>query len=83
MYEQFIDFDRIFNLAQKHTEELMKLGFDISDPSCVTELEWVANKYPELTERCNDALLNLIQKQLVVTSADAGNKYSEHDLGDF
>lgn len=38
MYEQLIDFDGIFNFAQKHTEELIKLGFDISDPSCVTEL---------------------------------------------
>jgi hypothetical protein len=34
MYEEFIDFEGIFSLAFKHTEELIDLGFDISDPAC-------------------------------------------------
>lgn len=57
MPEPFVDIDAIFNLAVKETEELMKLGFDISDPCAVTSLEWSANKYPEIAEKCNNALL--------------------------
>ncbi|MBD2690416.1 hypothetical protein [Anabaena catenula] len=83
MYEKFIDFDGIFNLAFKHSEELIDLGFDISDPAGVTELEWIGNKYPELTERCNQALLELIEKQAKSTSVFAGLGYSDNNLHSF
>jgi len=83
MYEEFIDFEGIFSLAFNHTEELIDLGFDISDPAGVTELEWIANKYPELTERCNKALLELIQKQAKATHVFVGVGYSESNLHSF
>jgi hypothetical protein len=63
MSEPFVDLDAIFNLAFEETEELIKLGFDISDPCVVASLGWYANKYPEIAERCNNALLELIDKQ--------------------
>jgi hypothetical protein len=83
MYEEFIDFDGIFNLAFKHTEKLIYLGFDISDPAGVTELGWIGNKYPELTERCNQALLELIEKQAKSTPVCFGAEYSDNDLHSF
>ncbi len=63
MSEPFVDLDAIFNLAVHETQELMKHGFDLSDPCFVTSLEWYANKYPEIADRCNQALLELIDKQ--------------------
>ncbi|QYX31638.1 hypothetical protein [Sphaerospermopsis torques-reginae] len=84
MYEEFIDFEGIFNLALQHTEELVNLGIDISDPSGVTELEWIANKYPEIAERCNEALLELIKKQANTTPpALVSAGYSDQDLPSF
>ncbi|BAZ32462.1 hypothetical protein NIES4074_49680 [Cylindrospermum sp. NIES-4074] len=83
MYEQFIDFEGIFNLAFKHTEELIELGFDISDPCGVTELEWTANKYPEIAERCNNALLELIEKQAKLNPNLGKIIYSDDDLDSF
>jgi hypothetical protein len=83
MHQQFIDFEGIFNLAFKHTEELIELGFDISDPSGVTELEWIANKYPELTERCNNALLELIKKQAATNPVFVSAGYSDNNLDSF
>ncbi len=83
MYEQFVDFEGIFNLALKHTEELIELGFDISDSCGVTELEWIANKYPELTERCNKALLELIDKQDAITPTFVAAGYSDSNLDIF
>lgn len=65
MSEPFVDLDAIFNLAVKETEELIKFGIDLSDPCVVTSLGWYANKYPEIAERCNNALLELIDKQAV------------------
>ncbi|KYC42888.1 amino acid adenylation protein [Scytonema hofmannii PCC 7110] len=41
----------------------MKYGIDLSDPCVVTSLGWYANKYPEIAERCNQALLELIDMQ--------------------
>ncbi|MBD2388248.1 amino acid adenylation protein [Cylindrospermum sp. FACHB-282] len=49
----------------------------------MTELEWIANQYPELTERCNNALLELIKKQAATTPAFVGAGYSENDLDSF
>jgi hypothetical protein len=63
MSEPFVNLDAIFNLAVQETEELVEHGFDLSDPCVVTSLEWYANKYPEIAERCNQALLELIDKQ--------------------
>ncbi|BAZ83318.1 hypothetical protein PN497_18530 [Sphaerospermopsis kisseleviana CS-549] len=83
MYEEFIDFEGIFNLALQHTEELINMGIDISDPSGVTELEWIANKYPEIAERCNEALLELVEKQTNTIPAFVGAGYSDHDLPSF
>ncbi|WP_242045485.1 MULTISPECIES: hypothetical protein [unclassified Calothrix] len=83
MSEPFVDLDAIFNLAVEETEELMKLGFDISDPCVVTSLGWYANKYPEIAERCNDALLELIEKQAATTPALVGAAYSDNDLDAF
>lgn len=82
MYEQLINFEEIFNLALKHTEQLIELGFDLSDPSGVTELELVANQYPELTERCNHALLELIKKQ-GASPALVSAGYLDNDLDSF
>lgn len=50
MSEPFIDFDAIFNLALKETEDGMKLGFYISEPCLVTPLESYVNKYPKIAE---------------------------------
>ncbi|OUL29743.1 amino acid adenylation protein [Nostoc sp. T09] len=61
----------------------MKLGFDISDSCAVTSLEWYANKYPEIAERCNNALLELIEKQSAATPAFVGTTYSDNDLDNF
>ncbi len=33
----------------------------------VTSLEWYANKYPEIAELCNNALMELIDKQAATT----------------
>jgi hypothetical protein len=52
-------------------------------PAGVTELEWIANKYPELTDRCNKALLELIQKQAKSTHVFVGVGYSESNLHSF
>ncbi|GAA6621881.1 amino acid adenylation protein [Scytonema sp. NUACC26] len=63
MSEFFVDLDAVFNLAVQETEELVKHGIDVSDPCVVTSLGWYANKYQEIAERCNSALLELIDKQ--------------------
>jgi hypothetical protein len=83
MPEPFVDLDAIFHLAVKETEELIKLGFDISDPCAVTSLEWYANKYPEIAERCNNALLELIDKQTATNPAFVGTVYSDNNLDAF
>ncbi|MFK0734076.1 MAG: hypothetical protein ACFKPT_18985 [Gloeotrichia echinulata GP01] len=83
MSQPFVDLEAIFHLAVKETEQLIELGFDISDPCVVTSLGWYANKYPELTERCNNALLELIDKQADATPAFVGAGYSDNDLDSF
>lgn len=83
MSEPFVDFNAIFNLALKETEELMQLGFDISDPCAVTSLEWYANKYPKIVEKCNNALLELIEKQAAATPEFVGTAYSNNNLDSF
>ncbi|NEU77233.1 amino acid adenylation protein [Hassallia byssoidea VB512170] len=61
----------------------MKLGFDISEPCLVTSLGWYANKYPEIAERCNKALLELIDKQAATTPPELVAAYSEIDMDGF
>ncbi|BAZ14474.1 hypothetical protein NIES4071_63180 [Calothrix sp. NIES-4071] len=62
-YSKFVDLDGIFNLALEERQELLELGYDLRDNSCITSLEWYAGKYPEIAERCNKALSELIEKQ--------------------
>ena len=63
MSEPFVDLEAVFTHAVKETQEMIKYGFDLSDPCIVTPLGWYANKYPEIAERCNNALMELIEKQ--------------------
>ena len=82
MYEYYVR--KVENVVDGDTiDVLIDLGFDISDPAGVTELEWIANKYPELTERCNKALLELIQKQAKATHVFVGVGYQNSDLYNF
>jgi hypothetical protein len=80
MSEPFVDLNAICNLAIKETEELIKLAFDISDPCIVTPLVWYVNKYSEIAEHCNEALLELIDNQSVSTPAFVGPGYYDSDL---
>lgn len=83
-YCDFVDLDGIFNLALTETQELIELGYDISDPTCVTSLEWYAGKYPEIAERCNNALRELIEKQALISPELATNVYDRYpDLHSF
>lgn len=66
MSEPFVDLDAIFNLAVEQTEQMLGHGLYLTDPNIVTPLGWYANKYPEIAERCNDALMALIDKQAVM-----------------
>ena len=75
---KLVDLDGIFNLALKETQELIELGYDISDPSFITSLEWYAGKYPEIAERWNDALRELIEKQAVMYPELATNVYDRY-----
>ncbi|MDZ7958186.1 MAG: amino acid adenylation protein [Aulosira sp. DedQUE10] len=43
----------------------------------------IANKYPEIAERCNNSLLELIDKQVATTPAFFGAAYSDNDLDSF
>ncbi|RUT06574.1 hypothetical protein DSM106972_028310 [Dulcicalothrix desertica PCC 7102] len=78
MSENLVNLDGIFNLALKETQELIELGYDISDPSFVTSLEWYAGKYPEIAERCNNTLRELIEKQAVMYP-ELANAYYDID----
>lgn len=67
MAESLVNLDGIFNLALEETTQLIEHGLDISDPCIVTSLEWYANKYPD-AERCNNALMKLLEKQALTYS---------------
>lgn len=77
-YSQFVDLDGIFNLALQETQELLELGFDLRDNSFITSLEWYAGKYPEIAERCNNALRELIEKQALISPELATNVYDRY-----
>jgi hypothetical protein len=60
---KFVDLDGIFNYAVEQTEQMLEHGLYLTEPCLVTPLGWYANKYPEIAERCNNALMELIKKQ--------------------
>jgi hypothetical protein len=69
MSEPFVDLEAVFNYALQETQKMIEFGFnDLSDPCIVTPLGWYANKYPEIAERCNNALMKLIDKQALTYS---------------
>jgi hypothetical protein len=68
MREELIDLEIIFKQALEETKQMMQLGIDINEPCVVTSLEWYANKYPEIAERCNNVLMELIEKQALIYS---------------
>ncbi|BDA67631.1 hypothetical protein RIVM261_070160 [Rivularia sp. IAM M-261] len=39
---------------------------------------WYAGKYPEIAERCNDALTELIEKQALISPELATNVYDRY-----
>lgn len=49
--------------AKQETLAMIDQGIDISDRCVVTPLEWTANQYPEIAERCNQCLMDLITEQ--------------------
>lgn len=82
MSEPFVDLEGIFNQAVKETEEMLGHGFDLTEPCLVTPLGWYANKYPEIADRCNDALMALIDKQYIMYP-ELRNAHYEIDLDSF
>ncbi len=57
-------FEQLITSAQ--TETMIKQNIDISDPCLITPLEELANQYPEIAEKCNQILLELIKQQMTV-----------------
>ncbi|MEA5600363.1 hypothetical protein [Nostoc sp. UHCC 0252] len=49
--------------AIEETIQMMKMGVDISDPLVITPVGWIAQKYPEISEYCNQILTELVEKQ--------------------
>ena len=49
--------------AIEETIQMMKMGVDISDPLVITPMGWIAQKYPEISEYCNQILTELVEKQ--------------------
>jgi hypothetical protein len=82
MSEPFVDLDAIFNLAMEQTEQMLEHGLYLTDPNIVTPLGWYANKYPEIADRCNDALMALIDKQAAMYP-ELLNPHYEIDLDSF
>jgi hypothetical protein len=66
MSEPYVDLDGILAHAVKETEEMLEHGLYLTDPNIITPLGWYANKYPEIADRCNNALMALIDKQAVM-----------------
>lgn len=66
MPEPFVDLDSIFNYALEQTEQMLEHGLYLTDPNIIAPLGWYANKYPEISNRCNDALMALIEKQAMM-----------------
>jgi hypothetical protein len=73
MREELIDLEIIFKQALEETKQMIQLGIDINEPCVVTSLEWYANKYPEIAERCNNVLMELVEKQTLIYSTFAAD----------
>ncbi|MHC5609793.1 MAG: hypothetical protein ACYTXA_01820 [Nostoc sp.] len=43
--------------------QLMKMGVDISDSLVIIPVGWIAQKYSEISEFCNQILTELVEKQ--------------------
>jgi L-ribulose-5-phosphate 3-epimerase UlaE len=63
-----INLENLLKEAKQETFLMIENGIDISDNSIITPLEWTANQYPEIAERCNQCLIELIQEQMSLTS---------------
>ena len=59
-----INLENLLKEARQETLLMIKNGIDISDNSIITPLEWTANQYPEIAERCNQYLIELIEEQM-------------------
>lgn len=58
-----INLENCLEEAKQETLAMILQGIDISDRSVVTPLEWTANQYPEIAERCNQCLMELMTEQ--------------------
>ena len=63
-----INLENLLKEAKQETILMIKNGIDIRDHSIITPLEWTANQYPEIAERCNQCLIELIDEQMSLTS---------------
>jgi|GEM_PF-2287343 len=59
-----INLENLLKEARVETLLMIESGIDISDKSIITPLEWTANQYPEIAERCNQCLIELIKEQM-------------------
>ena len=63
-----INLENLLKEAEQETLLMIENGIDMSDNSIITPLEWTANQYPEISERCNHCLIKLIEEQMGLTS---------------
>ena len=59
-----INLENLLKEAIKETLLMSENGIDISDNAIITPLEWIGNQYPEIAERCNQCLIELIKEQM-------------------
>lgn len=55
--------ENIFLEAIKETKLLKEKGFYLSDYSLITPLAWLASQHPEIAEKCNEALEEIVSIQ--------------------
>jgi hypothetical protein len=60
-YDAYLE--AIFFNAYEETRLLKEKGIYLNDYSLITPLAWIANKHPEITDRCNEALEEIANKQ--------------------
>jgi hypothetical protein len=61
---KFPQLQAVIHEAIEETIQMMKMGVDVSDPLVITPVGWIAQKYPEISEYCNQILTELVEKQL-------------------
>ena len=61
--KKFPQLQAVLYEAIEETIQMMKMGVDISDPLVITPMGWIAQKYPEISEYCNQILTELVEKQ--------------------